>query len=931
MKSLFLSILLFFASSAHLLLAVEIESIEVKPVDETEYVLDSIPFEVGDEFSDSNLSLAKKMLNFTQRYEKIGIFWDQESQTVFFDVLPLETFEDVRWATDTPSGRETIESVCIKKREDQNISQNRIDQIAECITERVQSQGYLDARVAIYPDGEELVVDLSKNSRYEVANVEFSGDFDIPRSYIMKKVRNKEGYPYKPFELSDDLQRIRRYFMQKNYHRAQVYYPEIEVNSAEETVNLDWRIDQGERIEFVFVGDYDKRTHIRKLRETEEVPPEWFVDELLADIKEELIADGYLDAQVTKERVVVNDRLTRVKIDADRGRQYRLLKPTFVGVNDPEEVQDIYDNVSKFREGRYFYEEEYRELFEDRFFKELVRRGYLDTRVRTLEFSIDRDTARVRPVIYMNEGKPFVISEVKFTGVPKAVRELDSFEDLSDFFELGDRFNPIELEELKADLLTEMRSVGFLDASFEVKREELSKGYRFLVEFDSGPQYIVSEVIIRGLRRTRIKVIRRDLRLNEGDIYSREKIQESIEQLLRLGLARSIDIRVLEKFPETGEVYLVVEVLEAARFRFEIGPGYGTSEGLRGVFRATYANIAGTGRRINLFSKANRELEESRLPAADTVLDCTDGNGNLTTTCDREEIPFIERRITLEYFEPDILDYQVDGRVALTHTKDARRNFSVETFASAFILDYRINSHWTYSPEYEIESSNPFNVLSAAQTQLVDDSSPSRLHSLSHSLRSSFLDDRFSPTMGWKGLIRFELFDERYGSDTNFWLATTRQDFFYPLFPVLSKKRQLGVALSLNAGFSETYDGSLEVPVEKRFRVGGESTVRGYPDDAIQPLTRQGVPLRNGGESVFFFRSELNIPIFGSFDLLGFLDGGNIYPENTDFNPFDLRFGAGGGMRFNTPVGPVKIGYAFAIDRQPGEDAGQIYFGIGPI
>jgi len=332
-------------------------------------------------------------------------------------------------------------------------------------------------------------------------------------------------------------------------------------------------------------------------------------------------------------------------------------------------------------------------------------------------------------------------------------------------------------------------------------------------------------------------------------------------------------------------------------------------EGLRAVLRATYANIGGTGRRLNLFTRASRKLEGSEKPDEELFLD-------------PQSVPFIERRVSLEYFEPSLFTLPVDGRIVLTHLKESRRQFGVLNNSITGSVDWRINRHISLIPEYRIEYSNPFNV-EITDGVLVSDPMPNRLHSLRLIFRVNLLDDNFSPVEGYRGNIRTELFDSRLGGDLDFVIAETTHDLFYPLYRPLAG-RPIGFAMSVSAGFSGAYGDTENVPVEKRFRLGGESTVRGYAEDAIL------LEDRNGGLSRFFFRSEVNFPLAGSVDLLGFFDGGNVYATNAEFQPFDLRYGLGAGIRVNTPVGPVKVGWAFPLFPRE-EEGGRIYFGIGPI
>jgi len=190
------------------------------------------------------------------------------------------------------------------------------------------------------------------------------------------------------------------------------------------------------------------------------------------------------------------------------------------------------------------------------------------------------------------------------------------------------------------------------------------------------------------------------------------------------------------------------------------------------------------------------------------------------------------------------------------------------------------------------------------------------------------LDDNFNPIRGYRTRFFGALFHSALGGDRNFWQTTLKQDFYYPIWQ-FQKSRTLGFAVSGNVGFSDLMNPTSEVPVQKRFYLGGENSVRGFEDQAINPRGQVG------GRSYFYFQSELNIPIFSGVDLLGFFDGGNLYAENTRWRPWGLRWGGGGGLRWNTPVGPLKIGYGFNLSRHridgKIEPVGAFYFGVGVI
>ena len=112
-----------------------------------------------------------------------------------------------------------------------------------------------------------------------------------------------------------------------------------------------------------------------------------------------------------------------------------------------------------------------------------------------------------------------------------------------------------------------------------------------------------------------------------------------------------------------------------------------------------------------------------------------------------------------------------------------------------------------------------------------------------------------------------------------------------------------------------------EYPVSERFFAGGSSTVRGFPLDDLR---------YRGGNGLVILNQEIRFPLYADLGGAVFADWGNVFPTVSDmFNDFSLRSTAGLGLRYNTPVGPVRFEYSWVLDRKPGEDKGQFYFSIG--
>jgi outer membrane protein insertion porin family len=180
-------------------------------------------------------------------------------------------------------------------------------------------------------------------------------------------------------------------------------------------------------------------------------------------------------------------------------------------------------------------------------------------------------------------------------------------------------------------------------------------------------------------------------------------------------------------------------------------------------------------------------------------------------------------------------------------------------------------------------------------------------------------DSIFEPTRGNRNSVEFQF--AGLGGDTKYYKVVAESAWFFPL-PVFN----LVWAARGLAGIVQGYGGE-EVPIFERFFLGGATTLRGQSTRSVAPKDDQGEVI--GGTSELLFSTELLIPIVPRFRLALFFDAGNAYGFGTDFDPTNLRLGAGVGVRFFSPLGPLRLDLGYNLDREPGEKQYQVNFTVG--
>ena len=157
-------------------------------------------------------------------------------------------------------------------------------------------------------------------------------------------------------------------------------------------------------------------------------------------------------------------------------------------------------------------------------------------------------------------------------------------------------------------------------------------------------------------------------------------------------------------------------------------------------------------------------------------------------------------------------------------------------------------------------------------------------------------------------------------SETDFVKAMFNGSFYKEL-----SKRFVG-AVSLRGGIAHSFGTTTELPLVERFFLGGRSTVRGYEQDTLGPKGSDGTP--TGGNAFLAANIELRTYLGKDIGLVAFLDGGNVWVNINDIN-LSFKYTSGIGLRYSTPVGPLRVDYGYKLNRETGESHGEIHFSIG--
>lgn len=671
------------------------------------------------------------------------------------------------------------------------------------------------------------------------------------------------------------------------------------------------------------ITEFDKKGVEKSLRDVGLAEGRIFDRSILERATQELrrqyLARGHYSVEAKTTVTPLERNRVRVSIDVDEGNVSRIDKIRFVG----NTVYDSDDLLGEMQLGEpnwfswYTKRDQYsrEKLTGD---LEAIRalynnNGYLDFRIDSTQVEISPDKSKIFLTVNVTEGKRYTIKDIKLVG---DMLGLDpEFEELIDI-EPGSVYNAAQVNELSKKIQNRLSTLGYAFAKATPNphvsgpdSDEVSLVY----VIDPGRRVYVRKVNITGNTRTRDEVIRREVRQYEANWFDSEKVAISRDRVDRLGFFETVEA---EPHPVTGSPDLVdldVKVKERPTGNISLGAGFSTSEGiiLSGGFSQN--NVFGTGNSLSVEVNTSQSM---RTYAA------TFTEPYITTSGVSRSIDIYDRRVDLD--ELDI------------------SNVAYETYGAGVTYGIPIteNDQIFLGPKFEMTEVKTRGVYGGA------DSSPPRYFDFVEDFGKS--PKTLAVTLGWSRDTRDNVLAPTRGRyqrlytevaapvlDMRYYRATYQLQQYYPL------SKSWTLAFNGELGYGDGYGGK-EYPFFKNFYAGGIGSVRGYDTSSLGPKDLDGDAM--GGNQKVNFSIELLAPLPGAdrtLRMFGFLDGGNVWGEGyhkvdgsyksvkTDFDLSDLRYSAGIGVAWISPMGPLKLSFAFPLNKKEGDDTQRFQFQIG--
>jgi outer membrane protein insertion porin family len=709
------------------------------------------------------------------------------------------------------------------------------------------------------------------------------GNRRVQEAVILGRVQSKLGGPFNPALLSEDLRGI----------FGLGFFDDVKMRVED--------FEGGVKVVFVvserpFVRDIDftgnKKIGTATLQEKIDLklgsvynPVD--VQRAREKLKEHYEEEGYFEAQITPEVEKFADGDVRVAFIINEGRRITIDRIVIVG-NQGLSARDI-KKTMVVQEREYFILRgtvQRQKLEEDieRILALYNDHGFIQARVESHDIAVDRDRARVTITIRVVEGPEYHVDQINITGVT-LLPESEVRRQLK--FKPGDVFSRSALRESVNSIADLYSTIGRASADITPRTDQIPAVAKVNVtlEITEGPVVYVERINISGNLRSEDKILRREVPMVEGDLFTLQKLTRARQRIINLGYFDMVNVTTSPGSDKT-KIIVNVEVTEKPTGIFSIGGGYSSADSFVGTIDLTQRNFLGKGYEASLRIRAGALTQQG----------------------------------IISFTDPWLFDRPLSAGVDLYSTMRVFTDYSYASTGAAVRLSHPFAEYWRWHLGYRISRDNighlSDNVLSP---DLLEQKGTRVTSMVSGSITRDSRDNIQSPSRGGQTGVTLDV--AGLGGDSRFIKAVASTSYFKPVWfgHIISGRVEGGYAF----GWGD--DG--KVPIFERFYLGGPNSLRGWKFRQVSPHDSTGFAI--GGTTEVLGNAEYLIPLPFGLRLAGFFDIGNVYAAGAKGSVTDLRSDVGAGIRWLSPFGPIRIDYGVKLDRKSGEDLGAFQFSVG--
>lgn len=765
----------------------------------------------------------------------------------------------------------------------QKFSEARVQEIVEETKALLEDAGYFNPVLTIVtgPDNPfhirniELDAPLDVHDKARIADVRIQGGEEVlPIGKLRDAFHVSPGDPYNSDEIDKGRSELQKEFLDRNFLNTRVDITRA-YNADTNQVRLTVDIVPGQKT-LIDTGGQISEEEVRNLVpifEEGSFDPD-LIREGRARIIEYLQQQGYFEATVDGPEIIpaTPENPARVVFSINKGDRHSVKSVEFRGNTVFTDAQ--LQSRIKVHPGA-FPRLLNRGIFTDELargdviaIQNMYRRSGYETAFAEVH-NEDNPDHRMTVVFTITENDRVPISRVVFTGNSE-MSEPDLRAAIS--VKEGDLYSPADADNARTVLTRLYYQSGYPDARIDVTadRDEQTGGKVVTYHISEGGRYRIGQILIAGNTRTAEKFIRRTSGLEQYvSWYDPEKILDAQQRLYATGLFRHVDIVPLDV--DTGELRTVlIQIEEGQQITLTYGVGVKEYTGPRATFDIVHSNVFGGNRALGF----------------------------------RIRWGVHERQFQTTYHEPRLFNHEsLDGYGTFTVERVNRLTFESSGVELALQVRKKLSANKSFLTTASYQTINLREVkLSEIVRSAGEPEGIIQIARLGESFISDTRDDAVDPHSGIFTTSTFQVASKAWGSEVNF-LSVFNQSTYQ------KRSGNAVLAFSARVGWKIPYGETSELPITERYFAGGSTTLRGFGLDEAGPP--------GGGQLLTIGNAEYRVPMktFSVGELGGviFYDTGSVFEHPAEFSVSDFKHNAGVGLRFKTPLGPIRFDVGFNL------------------
>lgn len=525
-------------------------------------------------------------------------------------------------------------------------------------------------------------------------------------------------------------------------------------------------------------------------------------------------------------------------------------------------------------------------------------RGFPDARITSFDVNLSEDQSSVDISLEIAEGEPVRVERIEFDGFdtlwPARRATLEARMPLKE----GAPLDRALLQASREFALDELRERGHAYASVQIAEDKTASDRALAITFraDPGPLARHGEIEISGNSSVSDNVVRRQLTFREGDLFRQSRLGESQRRLYNLEVFQFANIEPIRSGEKPEIVPTRVTVTEGKHRKVNFSAGYGTEEKAR-----TEVNW----RHVNFFGGARTAGVEARYSGLDRGVRLNFNQPYLFS-------PRYSMGMSAQWWhasEPAFTLDTIGGRVTVTRQIVGGRGRLLAGRPTTIFSATYLNEQDDYSISNEALLDPTFRpTLIALGLDPRTGTGGGQRSAIALEASRNTTDNILNARRGYLAALHLEQAGNILGGAYNYTEFTGEGRYYHQVGSIVLAVQ--GSAGAIGANGAGGFDAN--IPFFKRYFLGGATNLRGWGRYEVSPLSGSGLPI--GGATYANFSAEVRAPLWRDLGGVLFVDGGNAWTGEWNFDFSDMRYDVGPGLRYNTPIGPIRADLGYQLN-----------------